>query len=110
MCPTRDIAARFHRDVKIIGAFMEFTSLAVWSGQVRKIAEELEMYKPQIVVGTPGGISNLYNRRILKLDSLKLLVVDEAQDVVDVLLPNPYGTALLDLTIFSIHFKTLSWR
>jgi superfamily II DNA/RNA helicase len=87
LVPTREIAYRFDKDLKSIGAFMDFSSLVLVTRPIRQIIEELDRDKPQILIGTPGGINNLHCRGLLNFDSLKLLVVDEADHLVSVLPP-----------------------
>jgi superfamily II DNA/RNA helicase len=87
LVPTREIAYRFQKDLKSIGVFMDFNSLVLISRPIGQIIEDLNKDKPQIVVGTPGGVSNIHRRGFLNFDSLKLLVVDEADHLVSVFSP-----------------------
>jgi translation initiation factor 4A len=40
--------------------------------------------KEHVIIGTPGRISDLINKGIIKSDSIKMIVVDEADDVLSV--------------------------
>jgi len=40
--------------------------------------------KEHVIIGTPGRISDLINKSIIKSDSIKMIVVDEADDVLSV--------------------------
>lgn len=39
---------------------------------------------PQIVVGTPGRVQDMIQRRVLKTDSIKQFVLDEADEMLSV--------------------------
>jgi translation initiation factor 4A len=39
---------------------------------------------PQVVVGTPGRVHDMIQRRILKTDSMKMFVLDEADEMLSV--------------------------
>jgi translation initiation factor 4A len=39
---------------------------------------------PQVVVGTPGRVHDMIQRRFLKTDSMKMFVLDEADEMLSV--------------------------
>ncbi len=39
---------------------------------------------PQVVVGTPGRVQDMIQRRFLKTDSMKMFVLDEADEMLSV--------------------------
>lgn len=39
---------------------------------------------PQVVVGTPGRIHDMIERRVLKTDQMKLFILDEADEMLSV--------------------------
>ena len=39
---------------------------------------------PQVVVGTPGRVQDMIQRRVLKTDSMKMFVLDEADEMLSV--------------------------
>ena len=53
---------------------------------------------PQVVVGTPGRVQDMIQRRVLKTDSMKMFVLDEADEMLSVrasyccfaVRPNPF--------------------
>ena len=42
---------------------------------------------PQVVVGTPGRVQDMIQRRVLKTDSMKMFVLDEADEMLSVCVP-----------------------
>lgn len=78
LCHTRELAQQTQRALAALGAFMGVTVHACVGGSdVRADADALRA-GAQVVVGTPGRIAALLGRRTLRLDRLRLLVVDEA--------------------------------
>ncbi len=82
ICPTRELA------VQIAAEFVKFSTgkhlgiTPIYGGvsigeQARRIA------RTNIVVGTPGRLSDLMNRGMLKLDTITTLVLDEADRMLD---------------------------
>ena len=39
---------------------------------------------PQVIVGTPGRVQDMIQRRVLKTDSMKMFVLDEADEMLSV--------------------------
>ena len=39
---------------------------------------------PQVVVGTPGRVQDMIQRRVLKTDNMKMFVLDEADEMLSV--------------------------
>lgn len=39
---------------------------------------------PQVVVGTPGRVQDMIQRRVLKTDSMKMFILDEADEMLSV--------------------------
>ncbi len=81
--PTRELALQVSGEMKKIGYKKGLSVATVYGG--RKISTQAEALAKgaQIVVGTPGRILDLINRRILRLDRVKMLVLDEADRMLD---------------------------
>ena len=81
LAPTRELALQINEVVKGIGTYLKVrTHLCTGGTSVsedrRKIAEGL-----QVVVGTPGRVRDLIIRDALDLSCLKMLIVDEADEM-----------------------------
>ncbi len=81
LCPTRELALQVAEAVHEYGQFCEARVLAVYGGQP---------YGPQIsrlnrgvdmVVGTPGRLLDLIERKALNLGRVKTVVLDEADEM-----------------------------
>jgi translation initiation factor 4A len=82
LAPTRELAIQIHRVISNIGTFMENLKCKLFIGGVSIDSDikELEQ-KPQIVVGTTGRVHDLMRRRKLSTKNIKLLVIDEADEM-----------------------------
>ena len=81
--PTRELAVQVTNDVKMAGARREVRVLTVYGG--RAYEPQLEALKKgvDIVVGTPGRLLDLSGQRALDLSAVKVLVLDEADKMLD---------------------------
>lgn len=81
LCPTRELAVQVRKEIKNISKFMNVTSTAVYGGA--PIVDQIKKIKKgsQIIVGTPGRTIDLINRRVLKFDHIKTLILDEADEM-----------------------------
>lgn len=48
---------------------------------------------PQVVVGTPGRVQDMIQRRVLKTDSMKMFILDEADEMLSVCTPCSYSSS-----------------
>ena len=84
MCPTRELAMQVCAEIHKVASFREgvrATPIYGGSSYDRQI-RALQMGS-QIVVGTPGRILDFVDRGTLRLDELKTLVFDEADEMLD---------------------------
>ncbi|KAK0260047.1 ATP-dependent RNA helicase eIF4A [Friedmanniomyces endolithicus] len=81
LAPTRELAQQIQKVVVAIGDFMQIECHACIGGtSVRDDMKALQE-GPQIVVGTPGRVQDMIQRRVLKTDSMKMFVLDEADEM-----------------------------
>jgi translation initiation factor 4A len=82
LAPTRELAIQTHTVISKIGTFMDNLKCSLFIGgcSMDQDIKELEQ-KPQIVVGTPGRVHDLMRRRKLNTKNIKLLVIDEADEM-----------------------------
>ena len=83
LVPTRELAVQVARQMKLFGKYARLRVLAVYGGepigkQVRELAKGVH-----IVVGTPGRIIDLIERGILNLACVSMVVLDEADRMLD---------------------------
>ena len=84
LAPTRELAQQIQKVVVAIGDFMSIDCHACIGGtNVRDDMAALQA-GPQVVVGTPGRVQDMIQRRVLKTDSMKMFVLDEADEMLSV--------------------------
>lgn len=81
MAPTRELAIQIHDVIKALGVFLKAKVHLCTGGT--QVQEDKKVLKDgvHIVVGTPGRIRDLINRQILVTSYLKMLIVDEADEM-----------------------------
>jgi len=82
LCPTRELAVQVKSEIDKIGKYLpELKTIAVYGGEpISKQIYKLKR-KPQIVIGTPGRTIDHINRKLIKLQNVKYLVLDEADEM-----------------------------
>ncbi len=84
LCPTRELADQVSNEIRRLARAMANTKILTLCGG-KPIAPQLVSLEhgSHIVVGTPGRILKHLEKGSLKLDSLKTLVLDEADRMLD---------------------------
>ena len=84
MCPTRELAIQVAEELKALSKYKRGINIVpVYGGQpiVRQMAA---LHKgAHIVIGTPGRIIDHIERQTIKLDNTKIVVLDEADEMLD---------------------------
>jgi translation initiation factor 4A len=85
LAPTRELAVQIHRVVTDIGKFTDNLKcgLCIGGRSLEQDSKDLAI-KPQIVVGTPGRIHDLLRRRRIDPKTIKMLVLDEADEMLSI--------------------------
>jgi len=83
LTPTRELAAQVRESVYTYGKFTATKSAAVFGGA--KIFPQKSKLKKgvDILVATPGRLLDLHNQKAVKLNRVKILVLDEADHMLD---------------------------
>ena len=81
--PTRELAFQVYEHLGKLGEPMRLRSAVLIGGEpIRKQIIALQR-KPQIIIGTPGRIIDHLEQRTLSLSSISILVLDEADRMLD---------------------------
>jgi len=81
LAPTRELAQQIQKVVLALGDFMQVTCHACIGGtNVKEDMKKLEIGS-QIVVGTPGRVSDMLSRKAFYPKNIKLFVLDEADEM-----------------------------
>lgn len=83
VAPTRELALQVSSDLALAGADRGFRVLTVYGGVGYEPQLEALAAGVDIVVGTPGRLIDLANRRALDLSHVHALVLDEADEMLD---------------------------
>ena len=118
LTPTRELAAQVHDNVNIYGQYLAIKSTVVFGGvkinpQMMKLRGGVD-----VLVATPGRLLDLYYQNALKFNALEILVLDEADRMLDMgfvndikkvisFLPEKRQTLLFSAT-FSTPIKNLA--
>jgi len=84
LCPTRELCMQITSDMEKYSQYVEdFKAVAVYGGtdiqkQIKSIRNGCQM-----VVGTPGRVIDLIRRKVLKLSDIQWLVLDEADEMLN---------------------------
>jgi ATP-dependent RNA helicase DeaD len=84
LCPTRELCIQITNDFKNYMKYMPHISVEPVYGGANIVPQITAVKRGvQIVVGTPGRTLDLINRKVLKVDNLKWLVFDEADEMLN---------------------------
>ncbi len=81
LTPTRELAQQVAEAIKTFSPDRALKTLTVYGGQ--SIERQMQQLKRgvQVIVGTPGRIIDLLNRKALRFDTLRYVVLDEADEM-----------------------------
>lgn len=118
LTPTRELAAQVEESVRVYGKYLPLRSTALFGGvnigpQIGKLRRGVD-----IVVATPGRLLDLVNQRAVDLSQVEVVVLDEADRMLDMgfivdirkilaLLPKKRQSLLFSAT-FSFEVKKLA--
>ncbi len=84
LAPTRELAIQIGEELRSLLEFKKGVRVAVLYGGQRLDAQAKQLAKkPQIVVATPGRLMDHYKRKNIRFDSIKTVVLDEADRMLD---------------------------
>lgn len=83
IAPTRELAVQIDAEFKSFAKGLNlYSAICVGGvnigGQIRQLSR-----RPQVVIGTPGRLKDLYGQGILKLEQANILVLDEVDRMLD---------------------------
>ena len=83
LVPTRELAVQVAEHIGRLGKYTRLRTLPIYGGEpIERQIRALER-GAHIIVGTPGRVIDLLKRRILNLASVKTVVLDEADRMLD---------------------------
>ena len=84
LVPTRELAMQVREEISRLGRFCGIQSVAVYGGQA--MSRQLTAFQRgvHIIVATPGRLMDHMERGTLRLDRLRVVVLDEADQMLDI--------------------------
>ena len=84
LCPTRELCLQITKDLKSFSKYVKGLHVtSIYGGaDIRKQIRELKLGS-HIVVGTPGRVLDLLNKKKLELKDINILVLDEADEMLN---------------------------
>ncbi|WP_105614761.1 DEAD/DEAH box helicase [Vallitalea okinawensis] len=81
LTPTRELAVQVCEEIANIGKYKKIRCLPIYGKQPIHIQLRQLKQRVHVAVGTPGRVSDLIKKKHLKLDAIKYLVIDEADEL-----------------------------
>ena len=98
LCPTRELAIQVAEEIRKLAKFLHgIKVLPIYGGQ--DINKQIRSLKGgvQIVIGTPGRVMDHMRRHTLKMDQVKMITLDEADEMLNMGFREDIETILQDL-------------
>jgi len=83
VAPTRELVAQTHAEFGRLARHTKLTSTAIFGGVPIPGQVNALRRRPDVVVACPGRLLDLMNRGALRLDGIEVLVLDEADHMLD---------------------------
>jgi ATP-dependent RNA helicase RhlE len=83
LTPTRELAAQVEASITHYSKYLEFSSMAMYGGVDLATQKQQLIWGVDIVVATPGRLLDMAHQRALHFDELEVLVLDEADRMLD---------------------------
>jgi ATP-dependent RNA helicase DeaD len=83
LTPTRELCQQVTDEIGRIGQFRNVKTVAIYGGAAMDRQITALQRGAQVVVGTPGRVLDLIRRRELRLDSVRIVILDEADRMLD---------------------------
>ncbi len=83
LTPTRELAVQVEANIQQYGKYLEFSSMAMYGGVDSAPQKTRLIWGIDVLVATPGRLLDLAHQRSLHFDELEVLVLDEADRMLD---------------------------
>ncbi len=83
LAPTRELAIQIHKDALLLSQHLSLKFALIYGGI--DYQKQLDSFKSSIdiIIGTPGRIIDFYKQRAFSLDTIQVMVLDEADRMFD---------------------------
>lgn len=83
VAPTRELAVQVAEDLKVAGSQLGVRIATIYGGRAYEPQIEELSRGVDVVVGTPGRLIDLHRQKHLNLNSVRMVVLDEADEMLD---------------------------
>jgi len=83
LTPTRELAVQVEASVQQYGKYLDLSSMAMYGGVEIEPQKQRLIWGIDILVATPGRLLDMAHQRALHFDELEVLVLDEADRMLD---------------------------
>ncbi len=83
LCPTRELAVQVTSEFEGLGKFLHISCQPIYGGQSIEVQLRGLLRVPEVIVATPGRLLDHIRRRTLSLSELRFVVLDEADEMLD---------------------------
>lgn len=83
LTPTRELAAQVYENVRQYSTFLDIRSTVIFGGVNQKPQVATLRNGVDVLIATPGRLLDLHNQRLLSLANIEILVLDEADRMLD---------------------------
>ncbi len=83
LTPTRELAAQVYNNVRTYSEFLDIRSAVIFGGVNQRPQVATIRRGVDVLVATPGRLLDLQNQRLLSLSNIEILVLDEADRMLD---------------------------
>ena len=94
LCPTRELCIQITKDLQTFSQYMNVKINAVYGGTDIKTQIKSLSKRNHIIVGTPGRVIDLIKRKKINLEQIKTVVMDEADEMLNMGLKKDIDTIL----------------
>ena len=96
LCPTRELAQQAGDEIRKLARFLPGIHLVEVYGGANMERQFIQLRRAHIVVGTPGRVMDHMRRGTIKLQKLKMIVLDEADEMLNMGFKEDIETILRD--------------
>ena len=97
LAPTRELAVQVAEELNKIGEFKGIHSLPIYGGQEMDRQIRALKKRPHIIVATPGRLMDHMRRRTIRLNQIKIVILDEADEMLNMGFVEDIETILKDI-------------
>lgn len=83
LTPTRELALQISDNMHAYGQFTDLSCVAIVGGVSQKVQERSLEQGADIIIATPGRLIDLINQKLVDLQYVQILVLDEADRMLD---------------------------